>query len=127
MAASKNSDSLDRIVCNNGLYECKKFVTAFRALDRVVQFCFGGNLEPSYKEDIGAFKQAYSHLNISITPKIHAILFHVPQFCESMDVGLGRFSEQASELVHCGFKAVWNRGNKAGTTHPEYASRLPRK
>ncbi len=122
----KNSDILDRIVCSNGLFECKKFVTAFKALDKVVESCFGANLEPMYKDHIAAFKQAYYDLNISITPKIHAILFHVPQFCESMDVGLGRFSEQASESVHCGFKAVWTRGYKVGATHPEYASRLLR-
>ena len=60
-----------------------------------------------YIENITAFRQAYLDLDIPVTPKIHAIFVHIPQFCKLMNVGLGRFSEQASESVHCGFKSVW--------------------
>ena len=117
----KNTDSLDAIIP----LQFKHFVTAFKSLNRVVHSCFGTALDPDYIAHIDAFKQAYTDLNISITPKIHAIIHHIPQFCNSVGAGLGRFSEQASESVHYSFKTVWARF-KVGRGHPAYASRLLR-
>ena len=65
--------------------------------------------EPSYKEDIEMFRQDYLDLNINITPKVHAVIFHIVEFCERVDTGLGRFSEQASESVHHNFRTTWQR------------------
>ena len=98
----KNTDMLDSLV----LLEFKKFVTAFRCLDHVIHSCFGTLLEPDYISHIHEFKQAYTDLDISITPKVHAIIHHIPQFCNSVGVGLRSFSEQAPESVHYSFKVV---------------------
>jgi hypothetical protein len=55
------------------------------------------------------FKNDFLVLNSSVTPKLHAIFFHIPQFCEKEQKGLGFFCEQASEAVHSDFKKTWNR------------------
>ena len=118
----KNVDTLDRI---NTSLACQRFVMAFRMFNCVVQSCFGNELKPGYKEAILLFKQAYLDLNISITPKIHAIFYHIVDFCDKVHVGLGRFSEQASESVHYSFNNEWAR-HKVNKVHPEYNSRLLR-
>ena len=73
-------------------------------LNNVVESCFGPNLQPGYCESILCFKQAYLDLDIAVTPKVHAIFFHIVEFCGIVDAGLGKFSEQASESVHYNFK-----------------------
>ena len=40
-----------------------------------------------------------SKLEISVTPKVHAVFFHVQEFCELTKMGLGPWSEQTSESV----------------------------
>ena len=104
---------------------CKPFVTAFRKLDIVVKSCFGSEIHPDYSDAILSSQQAYLDLGISITPKIHAIFYHVPTFCDAFEASLGRFSEQASEAVHYSFTTVWNR-HKVLRDHPQYASYLLR-
>lgn len=84
-----------------------KFAVALRAFNSVRKSCFGENLLPSFKNDIKLFKVAYEALQISVTPKVHIIFEHVPQFCEEKNCGLGKFSEQASESVHADFKKTW--------------------
>ena len=65
---------------------------------------------------------------MSVTPKIHALLVHVPQFLEKyrhLGFGLGFYSEQASEAVHCDFDSLWT-GNKykRSMSHDEYTRQL---
>ena len=69
----KSTDVLDSMVNLEG----KKFVTAFKELDLVVKSCFGDKLESDYKENISNFNKAYLDLEIPVTPKIHAIFYHV--------------------------------------------------
>ena len=82
----------------------------------MVQACFGktllsvpdssGKLK-SFEELIFDFHQAYLKLRISVTPKVHALVVHVPQWCHRNGVGLGSVSEQASESVHFDFGKKW--------------------
>ena len=75
----RNCDLLDSII--NDLAS-KRYVTAFKMLDKVVHSCFGNVLESDYKESVLSFKLAYLDLGISVTPKVHAIFYHIVEFCE---------------------------------------------
>ena len=109
--------------------QVQPFVEAFRAFAEVVKSCFGTELLPSYLDCINNFKTKYTDLAdlnyVNITPKIHAIFFHVPEFCSKENTGLGRHSEQASESVHASFKSTFKR-YKVGTAHDDYATHLMR-
>ena len=50
------------------------------------------------------FKESYLDLQILVTPKVHAVLFHMPEFCRRRGTGLGIFYEQASESAYNQFK-----------------------
>lgn len=67
------------------------------------------NLCPDYKEKLDNFKLSFNKLGIKPTPKIHTVFFHVKEFCQRTNKGLGFYSEQASESVHSDFTIVWNR------------------
>ena len=40
---------------------------------------------------------------------MHAVFFHVEDFCEVVGMGLGPWSEQATESLHADFNKVWTR------------------
>ncbi len=89
--------------------DLKKYGQALQDFNLVVEGCFGKSLTPDFYDRINRFGQSFKQLDIQMTPKIHAILHHVPQFCERHGQGLGNFSEQASEAVHSDFKKTWDR------------------
>lgn len=100
-----------------------KYVKAFDDFNAVVKACFSMKLDPNFRQIIENFKRSYLDLGISITPKVHAVFFHVPDFCAETQAGLGFYSEQATESVHSDFKRVWEK-YKVGKDHPDYADRL---
>jgi hypothetical protein len=102
-----------------------KFGHALDALDCVRKSCFGVDLDDGYLVHIDKFQTAYLALNVSVTPKVHAIFQHVPEFCKQNNSGLGRFSEQASESVHADFKHTWQR-YAVPLTHPKLGDQLLR-
>ena len=57
------------------------------------------------------FSKAYDLLGVPRTNKVHILIDHVPDFCEAKQKGLGYFSEQASEAVHCNFKNTFKNYN----------------
>ena len=46
------------------------FIKTFKALDEVVNSCFGMELRPGYQGKIEEFKACYLDLGISVTPKV---------------------------------------------------------
>ena len=51
------------------------------------------------------------HADISITPKVHILTEHVPDFCKKHGYSLGWYSEQALESCHYDFlRNCWERG-----------------
>ena len=104
-AVLQHLDSLQEFV--PGHLQC--FVLALRHFDNVRIACFGQKLDPSFEEAINDFKTVFKSLSIRITPKLHILFDHVPQFCAMKRVGLGFFSEQASESVHADFAKIWQR------------------
>ena len=101
----------------------QKFAEALRSFDAVRKSCFGEHLSSTFMSDIELFRSAYMKLQISVTPKIHAIIDHVPEFCQLKKVGLGKFSEQASESVHSDFQKTWQRF-AVPLSHEQVAKRL---
>jgi hypothetical protein len=104
---------------------CLKFARVFQDFRAVVKSCFGQDLDPNFGFYIDSFKQSYLSLNISVTPKVHAVFFHIAEFCNKTQQGLGFFSEQAMESVHFDFNSVWKK-YKVSRDHSDYSSRLLR-
>ena len=46
------------------------YIDTFRALDKVVELCFGGELKEGHEAAIEEFKKVYLNLEISISPKV---------------------------------------------------------
>ena len=99
------------------------FIQTLTLFKDVVTSCFGQNLDPDYKSKIAQFQPSYIKLPISVTPNVHAVFFHVPQFIKTKKMGLGLFSEQATEALHSNFKVYWDR-YKRDSSHPDYAKHL---
>ena len=89
--------------------ELKKFADALNLLNEVRIHCFG--------------QKAYKKLNISVTPKAHALFQHCAEFCLEYGEGLGAFSEQSGETLHSDFLICWAR-YKRDQSHPEYCKQL---
>ena len=106
-------------------------IRALSALNQAKNTCFGLRLDKSYKEKIKLYKEAYKTLGIKVSPKVHALVIHVPEFLDSMqesypDKGLGFWSEQASETVHYDFKQFYEQGYKIPSCHNLYSAKLLR-
>lgn len=96
-----------------------KFVF-FSSFLQVVSACFGDSLEANYREAISHFKECYMALGIRVTPKVHAVFFHVADFCESKNRGLGPWSEQSTESVHHDFSSLWEDFKVRSFNHPNF-------
>ena len=73
------------------------------------------------------FKKSYLPLKISVTPTVHDVYIHVPDWYErhGLERGLGWYSEQATESCHRDFMSnVWLKGYKVPDTHPEYPNKM---
>ena len=93
-----------------------RFVSAFRALDKVRKAIFGTELKDNWEKTLEDLKEEIKDLKddedmeMSCTPKFHILIFHVKQWCE-MEIkmnpeaprGLGKVSTQTSESMHCRF------------------------
>ena len=60
---------------------CAKFINTFKSFNEVVSSCYGAELHPEFKDKIAAFKKHFINLGISITPKVHTVMFHIADFC----------------------------------------------
>ena len=92
----------------------------------VVVSCFGMVLDPKYNTYINIFEDIYKDLNISVTPKVHILINHVPEFLKKHNRSLGWYSEQTLESIHYDFKRnCWEKqGYKRSLRHPDYAENL---
>lgn len=100
-----------------------KFVRTLDDFAMVVKAFFGNSLDPLFQTYINNFKQSYLDLGISVTPKVHAVFYHVEEFCSKQQSGLGFYSEQAMESVHFEFKKVRDK-YKVKESHPKYSTHL---
>ena len=84
------------------------------------------DLDPAFEQYIEDFKDMYLTLSISVTPKVHILFKHVPDFCKKHGRSLGWYSEQALESCHHDFlRNCWEKqGYKRSIGHPDYAKNL---
>lgn len=100
------------------------YVRVFECLKLVVDSCFGQSLHFDFENHINDLKAALVDADIRITPKFHLLLYHVPEFCNKKQKGLGAWSEQCSESIHHEFISTWNRYILLDIGHPNYGQRL---
>ena len=105
---------------------CTPFVQAFEAFNSVVSSCYGKTLLPDYVTNLEYFKEKYLALSINVTPKIHAVMYHVEEFCSQTGMGLGPWSEQTSEALHHDFNRMWENFKIKDMDHPSYSTNLLR-
>lgn len=58
--------------------------------DTAVKSCFGKSLDNNYEDTINRSKMESTGLKV--TPKVHAVFFHVIDFCNQQHTGLGSYS-----------------------------------
>ena len=93
------------------------FIDAFKSFNEVVVACYGKDLSPCYKDKIKIFRTCYTKLNISTTPKIHAVFYHVREFCDFVNMGLGPWKEQTSESLPSDNRRIWQNYKVRDTNH----------
>ncbi len=79
-------------------------VNCLRLFEKVVDATFGHILSSTYEEVMSQFGVSFTAImltfHISLTPKIHILLHHVPQFIRMTQMPLGLFSEEVVEEQH---------------------------
>ena len=106
----KNVDVLKRLAQQHSFFPAVPFIDTLRKFNGVVHACFGNTLDYSYAEKIEQFRVSYLQLQgTTITPKVHAVIHHVPQFIQRHNSSLGIYSEQATEALHHLFRNNWQR------------------
>lgn len=88
--------SLKDYICADAMF----YVNILGAFNSVVSGCFGYALASDYKERLEHFEWILNYHDILLTPVLHIIVSHVPEFIEQHNMGLGYHSEQTAESVH---------------------------
>lgn len=117
------TDILRHLCTSTGSFEAIEYVRCFEEFKKVVDSCFSSKLDANFTEHIDSFRASYLSLDLSVTPKVHAVFHHVKQFCSKFNVPLGPFGEQAGESIHAHFKETWNKYN-VKKTNERYPERL---
>ena len=81
-------------------------------------------LSDLYVSDIESFKHAYLDLCYPASPKVHALLVHVPEFITRTGKSVGIFSEQSCETYHSVFQNNWKSRYALKQKHPHYPQKL---
>ena len=82
---------------------------AIKAFNDVVTAYYGDQLSDDYVSKIQTFASRYNSLQICITPKVHAVVFHIKEFCSLPGRGLALYSEQTGESLHHDFDKTWKK------------------
>ena len=101
----KHLEVLDNILPR----ELTAFYDSFKG---VFDGAFGFTLDPFYEDTIQHFESCFLKLKeqfgVSITPKVHIMITHVPEFISRTGKPLGLFSEQVVENAHSSFDKVFD-------------------
>ena len=123
MKLLKKIDTLKQITVANKAFEASSICHVLHLFLQVVNSCFGCSLSPDFEKKIQEFKSNYLKLTVSVTPKVYAVFYNVPQFLKHHKTGLGIYSEQATEALHSNFKPHWQRFKRI-MSHPDYSKQL---
>lgn len=85
------------------------FAEVLTLFSLVIDSCFGLELNSMFKENIRKFSISWLNAKLPATPKFHIIKYHVEQFCEMVNRGLGFYTEQTTEAVHHDFGNIWKK------------------
>ena len=88
----RNADILQKLAEEHESPSMMKYVQIIRSFYCVVKSCFGMVLDSNYGNSINDFKDFYRDLGISVTPKVHILVMHVPEFISKHDRPLGWYS-----------------------------------
>ena len=66
---------------NNSCSICSKYAEVLETFSDIVKHCFSLKLDDNYAIGIKKFKEFYSKPKLKITPKVHAVFYHVEYFC----------------------------------------------
>ena len=91
LAAGRDEDILSRI---------RLLADTLLALDAVSKKCFSNILAEDWQESISHFEDCFVKLDRAWTPKVHALVFHVPECIRHRERALGPYSEQTGESLH---------------------------
>ena len=109
MVRADSVDILMTVAVESGVgHLVKPYGDVLRCMDKISSSCFGNQLDPNYKSHIEEFRQLWTATGKKFFPLAHALVFHVPQFCDERDMALGPFSAQAGESLHHAFKEQWD-------------------
>ena len=104
----------------------RNFISVFHSFKAVVDACYGTTLAADFSDALSNFASDYMDIiqfGARITPKVHAVMYHIRQFCEKHNTGLGIWSEQSTESLHSDFEKTWIR-YKVSSLNPNYDSQL---
>ena len=83
---------------------------------------------PLYKEDLENFeenaKKLLEEFKVSMTPKYHILIDHVPQVVEKTGRGLQEGSEEVVEATHSKFDRFWARYKVMDFEDPQHGTNL---
>ena len=106
------------------------FIRAVDCFNDIVASCFGTDPVdiPEVEQLVTKFGEVYKETGLSVTPKIHSILFHLVDTLKLPYLqgrGLGVCTEQAGESFHSHFKdKFWSKWKVSSPSHPNYAKHL---
>ena len=100
-----------------------RFVELFSLFKLIVKSCFGAALHPDFRRFIDDFRRAYKDSGLPVTPKLHMVFYHLPEFCDRTNGALGIWSGQASEAAHSDFKVTLLK-YKVNLINSRYPERL---
>ena len=99
------------------------FIECMRLFHDVQDACFGMELGDDWEAKIHIWMDSYKELGISITPKVHCLMYEVPIFIWETGLALGQVSAQVFETGHFDFEETLKRFKKKETS-PGHADSL---
>ena len=98
------------------------------AFKQVYDSCFGVTLSQDYHRHISQLAKSIERIvvgsDFKITPKIHMILRHVPDFIDFTGKPLGILSEQVVENSHSIFEKFWLKYKVKNLNHEQFEINL---
>ena len=113
-----NTETLKHILHSAGAYNIgEPVLQTLEQFGKIVKSCFGRELNKDFQVQIDRFADFFLALDKSVTPKVHTVFVHVPQFLErhknlnkGLGIGLNRLLNQYIQiLIVYGFEASYKR------------------
>ncbi len=98
------------------------------AVHRVVVGVFGQLLDPETENDVSTIEETLMEAmrthNPRMTPKVHVLAHHVPEYVRRAGIQLGPTSKQAPKIQHNFFGIFYHRFKMNCTNSPVFRERL---